>query len=619
MGRGARPGYGRLPVIAFGMACGVMIVALAFAASRAGSTWAGPAFWVGQGVLYAVPAALLVSRRPVSRREGAGIAWLIPAATYVITVAYSPTEFRFLDEFLTVRTAQSILATHHLFHINTALLVSPQYPGIEIVTTAVSSLSHLSIFTSGIIVVGLAHVLLSLGIYYLLLEVTHRPRVAALGVLIYSTGPHFQFFDSYFIYEVLALPLMVACLLAVIKMNRVGGDWRLRLSWAGVAAVFAGATVVSHHVTSYALFGFLLALEVAQLLRHRRGLQDWLLLPSLICLTGGFIALWDLKVATETISYFAPTIQGLIAAIPLIAPAHHGISTAAVPPIGPRFDLALEYASVVLLFVLVALGVWRIWRARLTTLSSSSAFALASISLVIALGLRALGSSGSEYYGRASTYFMIPAGLAAAFAIAKFRMPGALRPQWISGRVVARWSWWVGVAAIVLLGVGGVAGGWPAYYARLPGGYRVDAWERSVDQHTQQLASWAKNELPPNYGVASDFATSNLLSSVGHEAAPSGVAKLFLTSRFSASARKIVREEKIDFIVVDHRWSEELPADGSYFANDPKADRYRSPLPVADLDKFNHIAGVSEIFNDGTIAVYALAGSLYRTGGTSKS
>jgi hypothetical protein len=595
-----------------------MIVSLAFAAGRANSPWAGPAFWVGQAVMYAVPAAILLARRPITLREGSGIAWLMPLATYVVTVAYSPTEFRFLDEFLTVRTAQSILTTHHLFHVNPSLLVSPQYPGIEIVTTAISSLAHLSIFTSGIIVVGLAHVLLGLGIYYLILEVTHRPRVAALAVLVYSTGPHFQFFDSYFIYEALALPLMVACLLAVVRMNRIGGDWRSRLGWAGVATAFAAATVVTHHVTSYALFGFLLALELAQLLRNREARRDWLL-PSFICMTAGMIALWDLKVATQTITYFTPTIVSLVAALPWVAAAHHGISSSATPPTGPVFDLVLEYASVLLLYALVAMGVWRIWRSRLTTLSSSSAFALASISLVVALGLRGLGSSGSQYYGRASSYFMIPAGLATAFAIMKFRIPEALKRPSRTWRVIGGWWRWTGVAAIVLLGVGGIAGGWPPYYALLPGGYRVDAWERSVDEHALDLALWARRELPPNYGVASDFVTSNLLASVGHEAAPSGVAKLFLTPRFEKSARTIVSHEKIDFIAVDDRWSQELPADGSYFANDPNADHYRSPIPPRDLDKFNQIAGVSRIFDDGKLVVYALAGSLYRTSGKAKS
>jgi len=121
-------------------------------------------------------------------------------------------------------------------------------------------------------------------------------------------------------------------------------------------------------------------------------------------------------------------------------------------------------------------------------------------------------------------------------------------------------SWrWLGVAAVVFLGVGGVAGGWPASYARLPGAFRVEAWERSTDQHNLDLASWVAKELPPGYGIASDFETANLLSSLGHDAAPSGIAALFLDPRFSPSARNLAREKRIDFVVVDQRMASSSP------------------------------------------------------------
>jgi hypothetical protein len=213
---------------------------------------------------------------------------------------------------------------------------------------------------------------------------------------------------------------------------------------------------------------------------------------------------------------------------------------------------------------------------------------------------------------------MIPVSLAVAFAIRTWRIPRVVRIRVPGWRIAGpRWRW-TGVAAVVLLGIGGVAGGWPAYYARLPGTFRVEAWERSIDQHNLDLAAWAARELPPDYGIASDYETASLLASLGHEAAPPGVGDLFLSANFSSSARKLVRDKRVDFVVVDKRMSQQLPADGSYFADDPRAGQYRSPVPVRDLDKFNHIAGVSRIFEDGTMTVYSLAGSLYTTTGSGK-
>ena len=152
-------GLGRLPEVALGMACASLIVAAAFAGARSGKSWATDLFWVGQVALYAIPAAFLLFRRSILRAEAFGIALLMPIASFLILAYYSPDQFRFLDEFQHVQTAQTILATHHLFHVNTSLPVSPQYPGLEIITSALVAITHLSITTSGMIVTGVAHVL----------------------------------------------------------------------------------------------------------------------------------------------------------------------------------------------------------------------------------------------------------------------------------------------------------------------------------------------------------------------------------------------------------------------------------------------------------------------------
>src|SRR5271169_3872214 len=166
-----RRGLGRLPEVALGMACATLIVAAAFAGARSSKSWATDLFWVGQVALYAIPAAFLLFRRSILRAEAFGIALLMPIATFLILAYYSPDQFRFIDEFQHVQTAQTILATHHLFHASTSLPVSPQYPGLEIITTAVVAITHLSITTSGMIVTGIAHVLVGLCLYFLVLEV----------------------------------------------------------------------------------------------------------------------------------------------------------------------------------------------------------------------------------------------------------------------------------------------------------------------------------------------------------------------------------------------------------------------------------------------------------------
>jgi hypothetical protein len=139
----------------------------------------------------------------------------------------------------------------------------------------------------------------------------------------------------------------------------------------------------------------------------------------------------------------------------------------------------------------------------------------------------------------------------------------------------------------------------------------VEGWERSIDQHNLDLSQWASTELPPNTSISSDFITSNLLDSIGHQQALYTGDGLFVQPQLTASARKLDANYKIALVVVDKRLAEQLPADGFYFGNQSHPNHTK--LPLRDLTKFNRIAGVSRIFNDGTISVYALAGSLYTT------
>ena len=249
------------------MSIGLFLIALSFAASRDNNSHANVLYWIGEVTFFAVPATYLLSRRP-SKRQSTILAFAAPLLSYAITESYSPIQFRFLDEFQHVQTAQAILQTHHLFTGNTTLPVSPYFPGLEIATTALAQLSHLSVYASGTIVVGVVHLLTAVGLYLLVMEIYNRPRIAALSVIIYATEPHYQFFDSYFTYETMAMPFLIACLLAYVKMMHAPVT-RTRAIWLGLAVFCGAVTAVSHHITSYVLLAFLIVLTIGEGARRR--------------------------------------------------------------------------------------------------------------------------------------------------------------------------------------------------------------------------------------------------------------------------------------------------------------------------------------------------------------
>jgi hypothetical protein len=595
-------GLGRLPELAAGMALASLLVAVAFAGARSSKSWATDLFWAGQVVLYALPAAFLLFRRSLRRAEAFGVALLMPIATFLILAYYSPDQFRFIDEFQHVQTAQTILTTHHLFHLNTSLPVSSQFPGLEIVTTALTAITHLSITTSGMIVTGLAHVLVGVCLYFLVVEVTGRARVAAFAAVIYATGPHYQFFDSYFIYQTIAIPFFLLSLLAVVKMVKAEG--RNANVWAVVAVATGAVTVVSHHVTSYALVAVLLAFSVAQLFLPRAA-RRWRV-PAIFVVITAMVIGWDLGVATATWSYIKPILDSLFGRKGILP---NGEKKGVAGNL-PRIDTVWEYVSTLLLVVLTPFGAWQVWKARRGSSNAVTlGLGLGALSIFAVLVVRVASGDGGELAGRAMSFALIPVSIVvAAVVVARVRKKRD-RPKHGLRRYQNVGMATIGTAFLIVLAVGGIAGGLPSYYARLPGPYRVSAYERSVDAHNVDASVWAADNLPQGGGIASDDFTESMFSSLGYQAYQRNIAELFLSSGYTAADRALVREKKITYVVGDKRITEQLPAAGFYFSPDPHQGNYKKPLPSQTIDKYNDIPGVSRVFDDGTIVIYDLAGA----------
>jgi hypothetical protein len=102
------------------------------------------------------------------------------------------------------------------------------------------------------------------------------------------------------------------------------------------------------------------------------------------------------------------------------------------------------------------------------------------------------------------------------------------------------------------------------------------------------------------------------MAGLGHEATVQTMPNLILDLRFVESDAVLAQRNRVSFVVVDKRITEQLPAVGYYFTDDPYKGLYSRPLPVATIDKFNSIAGVSRIYDDGTITIFDIDGSVYR-------
>src|SRR5487761_31774 len=258
----------RVPVsvITLIVAIGVLVSSMGYAAGRAGNgphSASGVAlYWIGQALILVPIGCRLLSRRSLSN---AGIVTLIAVLTvaeYLLKVNYEPLGFAFNDEFLHWRGTTNMLQSGKLFELNYGLPIGTHYPGMEEVTSALISATGLSVFEAGLVVAGVAHFLFILFLYLAFVVAIRSHRIAGIAVLIYSAAPSLSSFNSMFVYETLALAFLGMCIVAGLR-SAIEESASDRRRWFIVAVLCILATVITHHVTSYMLTGFLALVAVA--------------------------------------------------------------------------------------------------------------------------------------------------------------------------------------------------------------------------------------------------------------------------------------------------------------------------------------------------------------------
>ncbi len=598
-GRHALAGKSPLPVslVAFGASIGVLLVAAAYAAGRLGYStpeWANRSYWLGQVLIVAPTASRLLGRRAPTTGEITILIGILTVSEYLVTVCYSPAAFTFADELEHWRSTVNVLQTGKLTSVNYMLPISPHYPGLEEVTSALVSITGLPIFTCGLIISGVAHLLFVYVLYIIFREVSNSYRIGGVAVLCYACNPHFASFDSMFLYQTLALPFLGLTLLAAwhLGSRQALGE---RVGWLSLAVLMAVATVVTHHVTSYVLVATLAVVSLVGLLTGNRTTAAW---TAFLALLSAVAAIgWLVFAAPDTWTYLKPYADQTVQSFQLL----FGGQGASAPSTssGPLSDRLLAAAAVLTVSALLPVGWWRVWR-EYRRQPWPVTMAIMSASWYVIVAIRFAVADGSELAGRAATFSFVPTAYILALAVG-YLAAAAVRRQ---ARAVA-----VAVLLVVLIFMfDGLANGWPPYWERLPGSHQVAGAERSVGPEEIAAARWTLEALGPGNRFAADGGNSPVLGAYGDQDPILDVGFLYLSPTYSLSDLEQVQAQEIRYILVDQRLSQSLPASGQYFPIDPNAGRYRHPIPLPDLTKFNNVPGVARIYDDGNIVIYDLSG-----------
>jgi hypothetical protein len=597
--------WGWLPVLSLTSAIGLFLVAMAYNAGRFAEQWAEPLFWFGLVVIFLPIAIRLFSKQP-TRQERITLLIIMAISLYFVKFLQYPLYFAYYDEFSHVQTAQSIAATGHLFYLNPILPISSFYPGLEIATNALSSLTGLSIFVTGIVLIGVARLVIVLALYLFYEQISKSMWVAGIATLLYMANPNFLFFDSMFSYESLAISLAVFVLFAVVRRSYVPANQRLGLTltiWLGI-----GAVMVTHHVTSFILVAFLLLWTAVFFLllkvpffrqsRHQKieaGPGNVALVGLVLCVA------WLIYTGGQAVEYLSPHLTGAMNQFIQIlsrnnAPRQFFHSSTSVTPLWERMSV---YVSLILILLGLAFGLFYVWR-RYRTNAAAFAMAVAVVAFPVSLALL-LTQTGAELADRSTEFLFVAIAFVLALGASRFLLSAT--PSWRRSLLF--------MGAVTVLFVGQTIMGNGQSWGRMPGPYLVSADQRSIEPEGIAAAEWAAQYLGPGHVVATDRINTLLMATFGRQLAEtSGSAKIpvswvLLSPQFGPGVKTILQQDGVQYLVVDLRLSTALPQVGTYFNNgEVDAQHYTSPIDPAALLKFDDVQNVNRIFDSGNIIIY---------------
>jgi hypothetical protein len=597
--------YGWVPQLALASAAGVALVSVADALSRSGRPFAQPVFWLGLLVIF-LPIAARLASTTARRGERVALVLVLGIAFYLVKVLHDPFAFASADELVHQHNVLAIIQSQALFGHNPILPVTPLYPGLEAVAAALTSAGGTSTFTAGLIVIGIARMILMLALFLLYESVTGSGRVAGVATALYAANPHYLFFDASFSYESFALPLAVLAVYAVARGTfpqlEYPRRWPARpyplvnREWAIVAVAAICTVVVTHHITSYGLVAVLVAICLVPLSSHRVfAWRPWVFAATALAATAG----WLVFVASRTVGYLSPVITNAIAETFRTAAGESQTRELFHSSTGqgtPASEHVVAIASTLVILAAIPFGLRLLWH-RYRDQPVAMVLGCASVAYVGTLALR-LVPAAWETGARASEFLWV--GVALVVALAALEALRRLSPP----RLVR-----VGVlAAAGVVLVGGIVSTTP-HAGRIAEPYRVAAGGRDLDPPAVAVARWARHTLGPGQHVAAEKADARTLMVDGRQHVFAGahppIESVLQTPKLYEWQLNLLRRKGIRYVVVDAREASANVSIGYYFPRHPVGGQDR--LPAAAVTKFER-AGAHRIYDGGNIVVDDLRG-----------
>jgi len=617
--------WGWAPVISLLCAFGLSLVAFANMLSREGIIWADTFFWMGL-IMLVLPCTLRLTSINAPRWERIALLILLGLLLYFVKVMHSPYGFNFADEYVHEYNAMQILQTGTLYSTNPIISVTPLYPGLEVVTSTLALLSGLSVFVSGLIIIGLARLILMLALYLFYEQVGGSERYAGIAAMIYASNSNFLFWSAQFSYESLTLPLVVMVLFVVARRDRARNSSEYT-AFTVIALLGIAAVIISHHLSAYFLTVFLviwaclfilgpstlkewfkeknliLSYKVSGLMENPTAQRfihpaiqgpGWLAIAALLFLSG-----WLIFTAGNTINYLVPVLKGAFLSVVNIingSQAPRTLFESKTGYVAPVWQHVIGILSIALLAAGVPFGFrefWRNYRKNRVVLM----LVFMGIAFFGMLGLR-FSPQAWETGNRTSEYLFI--GLAFLLSIGGIELWHPKRFPWIGKTIFA--------LSVCVIFVGGCIAGWPPrLITQQPSLVKIDNF--IIEPQGTAVARWFLSEFGPGNRMGADPVNARLMLSYGNQFALEGsypdIRDIVRLPEFPDWQKEILQKFSVRYIVMDHRAISRDNMAGYFFDAVGGDQALNSPLiDQKTYDKFNRLPSVNRILDSGAITIY---------------
>lgn len=505
---------------------GIFLDGLADALARTGRTGPVlPLFFLGLLAIF-LPCAWRLTSAHASRNQRVGAALVLGVGLLVSYVLRSPLIFDSFDELIHGANLSRMLDNHTLLVPNTLLPVSTYYPGLELLTSAVKLVTGLPLVLSQVVVLLVAHVVLTLCVFLVVERVCGSARAGGIGVLVYAANPEFYAFDAGYAYETLALAFAAAAVYLIIASIDEAGRRRSgrralslaesmgqlmvprsELSFAapavlgpmgssttpktgaepsgpmehaqalrmardlGLAMVCIGALIVTHHLTSWLTVAFLV---VGAVMLHRSGRRVAARAVIASAVVGVVaVTIWTAIVGHRLVAYLGPIFGGAVSGIWAALGQGHGdrqlFSSVAGASPSPRWEIVVMLAAAVAWCLVLVLSLRvAIWGKTVRGGVLRWVPVMIAAAYPVAL-LTRLSASSADVGARAMAFIFFGMAVVVGGWLAA-RITADLRPHW-RGVILT-------VAAVCFLGSMMLGSG--PDWSYVPGRYLVGADQRSV-------------------------------------------------------------------------------------------------------------------------------------------